>query len=257
MFSDYLYSGQLANGASDLRAAIKANPEDDKSRFCLGIVQFGLAIEHFVQDLNQHGFLTERTFGAAIPPELRGLFPDHADPEPFSNEAFREMIQTWVNDLTRAEATLADIKQPTVKLHLRPGLVRLDPVGRGDAVNAAELLRLMFPQQQNEQIQEFGLTMDRGDVHWLRGYLHIQAALGEGLLAHDFAPLIDTCAHQLFEKVETPYTWLLEEKRKSEFLEEGYDAYAPWGMNMKWATCGTPISASNTLSLRQRCTLML
>jgi hypothetical protein len=59
----------------------------------------------------------------------------------------------------------------------------------------------------------FGLTLDRGDVHWLRGYLHLQAAVGEFLLAHDFNTIIEVGAHRVFENVKTPHMWLLKEDR--------------------------------------------
>ncbi len=218
---DYLYSGKLAEGEIALAAKLQSSPKDDQTRFVLGMIQFGRSLEHLLQDLHRHGFLTQRTFGSIMEPELRELFPDHADPQTFSNQTFRQMVQTWVDDLTKSESTLAEITDPEVKVHLKPALIQLDPTGNGNPVNAARLLEIMFGPQDSEQIANFGLTLDRGDVHWLRGYLHLQAAVGEFLLAHDFNTIIEVGAHRAFEKVKTPHDWLLLEDRKTD--EENFD----------------------------------
>ena len=57
------------------------------------------------------------------------------------------------------------------------------------------------------------IGFDRGDVSWLRGYCHFVAAWGELLLAVDGQRAFDCSAHLLFEKVETPHTFLLETRR--------------------------------------------
>lgn len=210
---DYLYQGTIAKGENALATKLQANPKDDQTRFALGVIQFGRALEHLLQDLNRHGFLTERTFGPVMEPKLRELFPDYADPQVFSHEVFRKMVQTWVNDVTKAEATLAAITDPDIKLNLKPALIQIVPTENGNPVNAARLLEIMFGPQDKDTIVNFGLTLDRGDVHWLRGYLHLQAAVGEFLLAHNFNTIIEVGAHRVFENVKTPHTWLLKEDR--------------------------------------------
>ena len=69
---DYLYQGELAKGETDLTTKLQASPKDDQTRFALGVIQFGQALEHLLQDLNRHGFLTERTFGPIMEPEAAG-----------------------------------------------------------------------------------------------------------------------------------------------------------------------------------------
>ncbi len=222
---DYLYNGKLAQGEAALTTKLQTSPNDDQTRFALGVIQFGRALEDLLQDLNRHGFLTERTFGPIMEPKLRALFPDHPDPQVFSDEVFRQMLQTWVDDVTKAELTLAGITDPNVKLELKPALIQIDPTGNGNPVNAARLLELMFGPQNREQIVSFGLTLDRGDVHWLRGYLHLQAAVGEFLLAHDFNNIIEVGAHRLFEQVKTPHKWLMDEDRKIGDANGGFDNF--------------------------------
>ena len=210
---EYLYQGKLAEGEVSLSGRLKEDPDNDQVRFSLGLIQFGRALENLLQDLNRHGFLTRRTFGDLLQPELRKLFPDHEAPKVFSNAVLREMLENWVSDITRAEATLASIKDPDLKFHLKPARIRLQPVENGESVSAAELLNILFRPSDRESIREFGLTLDRGDVHWLRGYLHLQAAVGEFLLAHDLSEIVESGGHRVFEKVETPHQWLLSENR--------------------------------------------
>src|SRR5437016_1191065 len=58
--------------------------------------------------------------------------------------------------------------------------------------------------------KDFVIGFDRGDVSWFRGYCHFLAALGELVLVVDSQKAFDCSAHLLFEKVETPHTFLLE-----------------------------------------------
>jgi len=65
----------------------------------------------------------------------------------------------------------------------------------------------------SQQAQDLVVGLDRGDVSWLRGYCHFLAALGELCLAVDGQQAFECSAHLLFEKVETPHTFLLESRR--------------------------------------------
>ncbi|MFN9916950.1 MAG: hypothetical protein ACK53L_30455, partial [Pirellulaceae bacterium] len=67
-----------------------------------------------------------------------------------------------------------------------------------------------------DQLENFVIAFDRGDVAWLRGYCHFLAAVGEVLLAVDSQPLFECTAHSLFEDVETPHTFLIEDREPFE-----------------------------------------
>ena len=47
--------------------------------------------------------------------------------------------QTAITDLVKAEATLAEVKDPAVKLPLHVGLIKIDPFGQGKPISAAFL----------------------------------------------------------------------------------------------------------------------
>jgi len=45
-------------------------------------------------------------------------------------------------------------------------------------------------------------------VHWLRGYCHLLSAFCDFMLAHDMQELVESTAHVVFPKVESPHTHL-------------------------------------------------
>jgi hypothetical protein len=66
------------------------------------------------------------------------------------------------------------------------------------------------------------IGFDRGDVSWLRGYCHFLAALGELWLSVDGQHAFDCTAHLFFEKVETPHTFLLDNRSAFEEAIENH-----------------------------------
>ena len=137
-----------------------------------------------------------------------------ANPSPrtVSYDDVRSMFQVLVDDLMKAEATLAPIRSDKVLLPLHPGLIRMDLNGDGKA-ESDETKWSVFETYAGFGItardaEEFLISFDYADVVWLRGYCHLLAGLGEIVLAHDFHDLFDRVGHVLFAKVKTPHTHL-------------------------------------------------
>jgi hypothetical protein len=91
--------------------------------------------------------------------------------------------------------------------------VRLDMNGDGQA-EADETLWSVFTQFARRAPQapppdRFPIGLDSADVHWLRGYCHLLAALGDMILAYDHQRLFDHTAQLFFAKPETPYSSVL------------------------------------------------
>ncbi|WP_339750078.1 hypothetical protein [uncultured Rubinisphaera sp.] len=196
--------GRLADGSAAIVKHLDANPDDDRARFGLGVTQFLQAYEHVGQSLYRYGLRTERSF-VEPHPEIRELWPQNPKPEKIDYAAARKIVQTFVDDMNRAEATLAEVKDERVKLPLHVARIKIDFFGLERPVNAGFLFQL-FGQG------DFIIAFDRGDVAWLRGYCHFLAAFGEVLLAVDSQPLFECTAHLLFEDVETPHTFLIEDR---------------------------------------------
>ncbi len=208
----YLIEGKLAEGARALSEYLNANPQDDEARFGLGVVQFLRAYEHLGGSLYKYGLSTERTLARQWPP-VRQLFPQNPAPEEFRYEDARRILQTFVDDVEDADATLAEVKDADVKLPLHLGQVKLTLFDPGQSINAAMLLGRMEAAVPRNEVEQFVITFDRGDVSWLRGYCHVLAALGEVMLAIDGQELFECTAHLLFEKVDSPHTFLQQNRR--------------------------------------------
>jgi len=149
----------------------------------------------------------------SLPPPLRLPVPQNSDPKILSYQDARKIIQAWLDDLEKAEATLSQIRDPDVKLPVPFGLIRLDFDGDGQAREEETLWQIyarLNPASgvTPQRAQQFVIVFDRGDVHWLRGYCHLLMAMGEFALAHDFKEFFECTAHLFFPKVDSPHDFL-------------------------------------------------
>lgn len=208
----YLTSGQLAAGAKALEEKIAKSPQDDEARFGLGVIQFFQSFEHLGANLYKYGLRTESAF-RGMPPEFRKLLPQNPKPEQISYADVRQFLQTWVNDLNKAEKTLSAVKDPNVKLPLHVGKIKIDLLGVGQPVDAAFLLGQTGGVRQQATAEKFVIGFDRGDADWLAGYCNFLSAWGEVLLAVDGQEIFNCTAHLFFENVDTPYPFLMEGSR--------------------------------------------
>ena len=223
----YLLDGKLAEGTKALQDRLKEDPKDAQAQFGLGVVQFLQTFEHLGGSLYKYGLRTEKSF-VRPPPPVKEFLPQSPNPETLTYKASRQMLQTFVDDLVKAEATLAEVKDPAVKLPLHVGLIKIDPFGQDKPISAAFLFERIqgLPAGTLQKAKELVIGFDRGDVSWLRGYCHFLAAWGELLLAVDGQRAFECGAPLLFEKVETPYTFLLENRRA--FGEAGWVDVPMW-----------------------------
>jgi hypothetical protein len=218
----YLHDGKLAEGEKALLAELARNPKDDQARFGLGTLQFLRSIEHLAQSLYRYGLRSDRGQHMNIP-FLRLPVPTNPQPEPLSYAAFRKMFQEMNDDLGKAEATLAGVRDEGVKLPLRLGLVRLDLKGdgNGDERLIALLRRYMGGAVSALKDDNLFVAFDRGDVAWLRGYCHLLMALTEVILAYDEQEVFDCTANIFFAKPETPHRFLTNGKNTRLFFDVG------------------------------------
>lgn len=212
----FLISGDLAGGQKALNAILEAHPKDDQARFGLGAIQFVRAVEHLVQGFYQHGLHPDLSGGAV--PFARLPVPVNPDPKPIAYEDLRTIIEDFIDDLTKAEATLGQVRDGAVKLPVRFGLVRLDFDGDGKASEEETLWKIYarlngrFQADQANpaagEAEAFPISFDRGDAAWLRGYCHLLMSLTEIYLAHDAKRLFEHTAHLFFAKPKTPFSFL-------------------------------------------------
>jgi hypothetical protein len=218
----YLHDGKLAEGEKALGAALGQNPKDDQLRFGLGVLQFVRAVEHLGQSLHRYGVRSDRGQQLGVP-FLRLPVPTNPNPEAITYAAYRRLFQDLIDDLKKAEATLAGVRDDTVKLPLRVGLIRLDLAGDGKAGEHFSTLlgRYLGGGKDLPKDENLLIAFDRGDVAWLRGYCHLLMALTNILLAHDSREQFDCTAHLFFAKPETPYKFLAAEDKGGPFGDLG------------------------------------
>jgi hypothetical protein len=199
----FLIEGRLADGEKALTEALADNPKDAQARFGLGTVQFLRAVERMVQSFHRFGMRPDPAGGTI--PFARLPVPENKAPQPIRYADLRAVFEALVVDLRKAEATLAQVDDPTVKLPIHFGQIRLDVDGDGKASEEETLWKLYARLNTQARFTPEVITFDRGDVAWLRGYCHLLMAYGEVYLAHDGKELFERTAHLFFERPDTPF----------------------------------------------------
>lgn len=211
----YLVEGRLADGAAAMQKTLAAQPQNEEARFSLGMIQFLQAVEKLGQDQFRFGLLGNRR--QAIP-FMRLPIGENPRPEQLSYKGARGIIQSFIDGLKAAEATLEETKPASVKITLKISQVRLDLDGDGTAGEEESLRQILESVQGGgrtdasaSETSEFLIAFDDGDVLWLRGYCHVMSALGEVVLAYDWQDQFERTAHLFYPGVDSPYAYLAAE----------------------------------------------
>jgi hypothetical protein len=209
----FLIEGRLADGQAALADRLKAKPDDDEVRFGLGALHFVRAVERLAQSLYKYGAVgPESRLGRQLP-LLRLAVPKNPAPAKIRYSDARELLQQLQGDLAIAEATLAGIKDQSVKVPLHFGLIRLDLNGDGTASDEETLWRIYSGLNRGLRLgaeirppdaEMFVIGFDYADVVWLRGYCHLLSALCDVGLAYDQQSLFDAVGRHLFDDADAP-----------------------------------------------------
>lgn len=208
----FLITGDLSGGEIYLSEHLQKHPNDDHSRFGLGVLQFLRTVELLGQSFHRYGLRAEATRGITGP-IVRLPVPDNDIPDTISYEKLRQISDEFRTGLLRCDSTLREIDAADVKLPLHFSMIKLDLDGDGVADENERLWRVYKQITRNSSLDEKApgnslVCFDRGDVHWLRGYCHLLAALIEIFLAYDSHETFEHAAHLVFKKVESPYKFL-------------------------------------------------
>ncbi len=208
----YLFEGKLSEGEKAITAQLQRTKKNDQLRFGLAVVQFLSAIERLTQSFYRYGMRDNAGHGMNVP-FLRLPVGGNPSPEVFSYEKAHKIFEVLHDNLAQVEGTLAEITDAKVKLPLHFGLIRFDVNGDSKCEQDEVLWKLFADlthnyQMQLEKAEQFSITFDRGDVHWLQGYCHLLMSLCQIYLAYDSKEFFECTAHMFFQKVESPYTFL-------------------------------------------------
>lgn len=217
-----LKSGQLAAAQESLGKYLASKSNDDLARFQLAGVEFFAAIEGLAQDSYRYGL--QPNFGMI--PFLRSPIKANPKPDAVTYNDLRKMIERFVARVEHAEATLSPIKDTNLAWDLDITSVQLDMNGDGD-VDRDETLWSVFTRFARRAPQaappdSFTIGLDSADAHWLRGYCHLLAALGDMILAYDHQRLFDHTAQLFFANPQTPYASVLVKQ------QEQSEPRSPW-----------------------------
>ncbi len=210
-----LLSGGTTNAVTVLSDYITDNPRDDEARFSLGVAHFLGAIEYLAQSWYRYGLSVDSLGIAAGMPFLRLPIPENPDPETFSNDEFVQVLEGMIARLEAADAALMNIDSD-VKLVIQFDQLRLDLDGDGNAEDAERLWSIYARLNQlamgiGDEPPALEIAFDQGDVHWLRGYSNLLAAMLETWLAVDNQAMFDNGAHLFFPDATSPHDILQNE----------------------------------------------
>lgn len=210
--NDFLATAHLTECEQQLQQFIALHPADQQAQFALGATQFLLALEHLSQKFYRYGALNQRSDW------LPGMFaiPLVVNPTPATATYadLRQALKDLLSELASAEATLAKVTDPKVKLRLDLLAANMDI--RGDGISRW----MSLPELQldpGQQVREsFVVAFDYSDALWLRGYCHTLSAFCEAALIHDHQPYFDNLA---FNPYEPPTMAVLEKERGKAVLD--------------------------------------
>jgi len=213
-----LEKGAFSDAEAALGLKLIAEPRNDHARFALSVVRLARGLERLGQALYRYHPRRQVNFFM----NLRLPLPENPNPEEISYEKFRAMFEQFGRDLTAVEATLAAIRDPSVKLPLKPGLIRLDFNNDGKTTDDETLWTIVATAMEAGEIprefrEQFAIGFDYADVQWLRGYCHLLQATNETMLAHDFREFFERVGHLFFPRVRTPHTFLKDAKQLFNF----------------------------------------
>ena len=211
-----LESGRFSAAAESLSEYLAKQPDDDLSRFQLGAVRFFAAVERLAQDSYRYGLNPNM----GMVPFFRMPVGVNPNPEAVRYDDVRGMIGRFVQAVEQAETTLAAVESPQLAWKVDLVAVRLDMNGDRHAGPDETLWSVFerFATRRPEALRpdSFTIGLDSADVHWLRGYCRLLAALGEMILAHNHQRLFDHTAQLFFTKPDSPYASLLRRSGEAE-----------------------------------------
>lgn len=220
----FLIEGKLAEGKTAMQARVEAAPKDAEGQYAVGIFSVLIAAENLSQNLYRYGLRPD----APRAPFVRMPVPKNPDPETLTYENWRGVLQQFIDDLAVAEAELAKVDDPDVKLKLPVGMVRMDLNGDGKAEDGETFWKVFTAvawraAKLDEDQKRFEIGFDKADVHWMIGYTHLLRAMAEAYLAYDTSEFFANTASIFFEGVDSPLAQL-RTARQNDFMDQIADA---------------------------------
>lgn len=219
LVQQFLDSGELSRGEQVLEAELAAHPQDDQSRFSLGVLQLVRAVERLGQALHEYGVKPTNDLFLRLP------VPENTEPAVINYFRFRRMLDDFGRNLSIVEATLSKITDDNVRLPLKLADIHLDFDADGKPTDKFhDVLLKLFQARQFDFLKDnpgFLIVFDRGDVAWLRAYCHLLGGMLDLFLAFDGEESFDLWADRAFAKPKKTFTGDEDERlRKTQGIDE-------------------------------------
>jgi hypothetical protein len=193
----FLREGRIKEGLTAFAA-----PSDNAGRFSLGVLQALDGLQQFSAGLHNVGINPE--FIQSGIPFFRVVAPGRLQnpKEPATPAKVARLFQDLRASLRRANATLARIGDEEFGVEVNLSQVRLDLDGDGtcspNETLLASLGQTLGLAAQAPDGRDVLVRFDSADAAWLKGYTHFLSGMLDLLLAYDWRPVWDQCAHVVF-----------------------------------------------------------
>ncbi len=196
----------LREGRIEAGLSVYAARSDNEGLFSLALLQTLDGLQHFSAGFNQLGINPEFVrdglpfFRVVLP--RAGEHPGRAATPAEVAGQFRALRDS----LRRANATLARMDEKEFGVEVNLSQIHLDLDGDGQCspneTLAASLERVLAPNAPARGGGDMVVRFDSADAMWLKGYTHFLSGVLDLLLAYDWRPVWDQCAHVIFLKPE-------------------------------------------------------
>ncbi len=193
---DFLHTGQIHEGL-----AAFASPKNNSERFSLAALQALDGMQQFSAGLHQLGINPEFTrlpFLRVVPSGSPLVTNETATPEKVA-----ALFSNLRTSLQHANATLGKMSDEDFKVEVNLSQAHLDFDGDG-VVSTNELLmavlgRTLGIPARLKTGEDLMIHFDAADASWLKGYTHFLSGIIDILLAYDWLPVWNQCAHVIFQ----------------------------------------------------------
>ncbi len=194
---EFVKEGRIQAGL----AAFKS-PANNSERFSLAVLQALEGLEHFSAGFNTLGI--DPSFAMGGLPFLRVVVPNAQldSVQPATPEKVAGLFRSLRTSLRNANSTLAGIDEEEFGVMLNLSKAHLDFNGDGtvdlDETLLASLGQVLGQNARTEPGMDLIVRFDSADAMWLQGYTHFLSGFLDLLLAYDWGPVWDQCAHVVF-----------------------------------------------------------
>ncbi len=193
----FLREGRIKEGL-----AAYASAANNAERFSLAVLQALSGLQHFSASMSTLGINPE--FVQSGIPFLRVVVPKpgQLSKEPATPEKIAKAFQALRASLRQANTTLAGMSAEDFGVEINLGQVHLDLDGNGK-VSPEETLtrslgRILGIAAPVPPEADLIVRFDSADAMWLKAYTHLLTGMLDLLLAYDWRPVWDQCAHLVF-----------------------------------------------------------